>query len=207
MRSIVNILIDQLVEAPDKTSIQPVWVLPDGTIKILRPNMDHLTYVSDHPQLFGLSKKEQNDISDELLDESTHDRTHKFSPALEAEIEYQIDNFGSPSEDNDFESLTRSDIILRLMQDCDDPDLMAYEFRRELQDYGIEIGIYVANTKQQIDQIQQLGGGKKYDFKRGDRYYTFDSWDPLADADEESHPVSIPKTTAINDRQTDRTSD
>lgn len=94
----------------------------------------------------------------------------KFSADLESEIAERIEM----SED-----ATRLDVLKELMQDMDDRGMVAYEFRRELQDIGIMLGIFSAKTREQLDRVQISGGRKKYDFRRGDTFYVFDNWDAL----------------------------
>lgn len=106
--------------------------------------------------------------------------TIRFSQALEDEIAYLI---GAADEMDDGDQMTRAEAIRHLMEDMHDRDHPASEFRRELQDFGALIGVFVANTKAQIDEavvVSARGGSRpKYAFKRGDRYYVFESWKPL----------------------------
>ena len=105
-----------------------------------------------------------------------------FSPELEEEIKFQMDNYNEDQTGEiltEDDKLTIGDAIQRLMQDMDDPDHQASRFKKELENFGISIGIYKPITKLQMDRTQILGRGKKYDFKRGSIYYVFDSWEPL----------------------------
>jgi hypothetical protein len=97
----------------------------------------------------------------------------KFSQGLEEEIQYLIDLC------EDDEPRTRTDALVEIIQDSDMRDHWAWAFRRELQDFGIQVGLYTARSKQQIDEMAFCGRGKKYDFKRGENYYLFNSWDVL----------------------------
>jgi hypothetical protein len=106
--------------------------------------------------------------------------TIRFSQALEDEIDYLI---GARDEMDDGDQMTRAEAIRTLMGDMQDREHPASEFRRELQDFGAAIGVYVALTKDQLDNVTvwsaRSGYRQKYDFKRGDRYYVFESWKPL----------------------------
>lgn len=106
----------------------------------------------------------------------------KFSQKLEDEISYILDNFGEPSEANDFEKFTRYDAVRRLMEDMDDKDMIAYEFQKELRLFGIKIGIYRIITKDEMDRTTIMGRcKKKYDFKYNGNFYIFKDWEPLED--------------------------
>lgn len=102
----------------------------------------------------------------------------QFSSKLQEEIKFQQDTFAESADSG--EVLRVQDALQRMIQDMDDPGVVAYEFRRELQNIGIELGLWKPYTKAQIDEIVVMGGrGRKYCFKRGDRYYVWDSWKPL----------------------------
>lgn len=101
----------------------------------------------------------------------------KFSPELESEINYLKDNHNSDPLVGD-NKITRKDVIQDLMQDMDNPEHHASRFKKELLNFGIAIGIFKPITKEQMHQMQTLGG-KKYDFKLGGTYYFFDNWEPL----------------------------
>lgn len=120
---------------------------------------------------------------------------HKFSKGIEDEIEFLIDNYGPPSEVNDFSEYTRKDAIYDLMQDCDDPALIAYEYRSELHSYGIELGVWREITQEEMDNttIHTSSGrrAKKYDFKKNGKFYVFNSWDPLLESKENNHDLAI----------------
>jgi len=93
-----------------------------------------------------------------------------FSKELEVEIAEKMD----ASED-----AVRSICIKELMEDMDDRGLIAWDYRRELQNYGIAIGVFKEITEEDMQSII-VSSGKKYDFKRNGKYYSFDSWDGLA---------------------------
>lgn len=96
-----------------------------------------------------------------------------FSSGLQDEINHKIN---AAKESN--EVLSEGDAIHQLLDDSDFKDHPAYQFKKELQDIGISKGVFKSYTKNQIDNIVSTGG-KKYDFKRGDIYYRFESWQPL----------------------------
>jgi len=103
-----------------------------------------------------------------------------FSPGLEEEIQFQMDNFNeAPAEERDNQILTRAEAIKRMMEDTDDSQLTAYDFKKELENFGAKIGIFREISKEEIANTYISGHGNKYDFKRGDKYYVFDSWKPL----------------------------
>ena len=102
----------------------------------------------------------------------------RFSEKLEAEIAHKL-NAAAESADPDEPVFTRGAAIKELMQDADLPETTAHEFKRELEDFGIAAGIFTPKTKAQIANIVSIGRGKKYDFKRGEVYYRFESWKPL----------------------------
>ena len=93
-----------------------------------------------------------------------------FSKELEINIQYIMDCC-------DEYDRGRWEAVQMIMQDMDDISYWAILHRKELIDFGIEIGIYKAYTKYQIDISASTG--KKYDYKRGDKYYCFESWKPL----------------------------
>lgn len=115
-----------------------------------------------------------------------------LSSDLENEIGHLRQSFGESADPG--ESLSRNEAIKRLMEDMDDPDLYASKFKKELEDYGAKIGIYKPYTKSQLDQIT-VSRGRKYDFKRGDTYYVFESWEPLR----ESPAAGTPKVRSAFD--------
>jgi hypothetical protein len=98
--------------------------------------------------------------------------SHKFSDKLESEIEYLLDQ-----QDPD-EGLTREDMIQDMMKNMEDKDHWANEFRTELENYGIKVGIYRAITPEEMERTTTTSG-RKYDFKRGGTAYVFKSWAPL----------------------------
>jgi hypothetical protein len=104
----------------------------------------------------------------------------KFSTGLEEEIQYIMDTFNeSPPEDRDNEILTRPEAIHRIMQDMSDSGMIASDFKKELENFGAKIGIFKEISKEEMANTMISGRGRKYDFKRGDKYYVFDSWEPL----------------------------
>lgn len=109
-----------------------------------------------------------------MIDQKT---IEAFSKELQEEIRFKRqvskDSIepGEPIES--FES-----IIQMLMCEMDDPDFSS-TMRKELQDFGIKLGIFSANTKADLANIVVLGHGKKYDFKRGGIYYRFEDWKAL----------------------------
>ena len=109
----------------------------------------------------------------------------QFSQKLEDEISYIINNFGQPSEENDFETFTRYDAVRRLMDDMDDEQMIAHEFQKELRLFGIQIGMYRIITKDEMDRTTIMGRSqKKYEFKQKGVCYIFDSWKPLEELEE-----------------------
>jgi hypothetical protein len=99
---------------------------------------------------------------------------HEMSAPLEEEIAYQLGVDREEPEPGET-PYGRDDAIQWLMQNCDDPGNPAYRFRRELADFGIEIGIYQPMTENQMRSVVTTGK-KKYDFARGEFYYHFESW-------------------------------
>jgi len=99
----------------------------------------------------------------------------KFSKRLEAELEYLESCW-----EGDPESMfaTRKDRIRYVLELMDHKEHWAKDFRTELQNFGIEIGMYKPYTKAELDMIY-VNRGKKYDFKRGDLFYRFESWEPF----------------------------
>ena len=106
--------------------------------------------------------------------------TKRFSPELEAELRYRIEDLDHGDDD----APSREDVLQQLMQDCDNPEHVASEFKRELDDFGIEIGVYRETTIEEMARRVVMGRcRKKYDFKRGGRFYVFESWKPLVGPD------------------------
>ena len=101
--------------------------------------------------------------------------TTKFSAGLENEIETKLDS----AEPEEGKAFTRAHAIKELMQDADEKGHPAEEFRKELEDFGIKIGVYREIMKAEMERTTVMGGGKKHDFKRGVKAYVFDSWKPL----------------------------
>ena len=109
----------------------------------------------------------------------------KFSKALEEDIEHKLDCVGEPSEENDFQTFTRSDAVMELMQDMDMPDHYAYEHRNELRIFGICCGVFKEITQKEMDNMTVWSSSgrhcKKYDFKKNGKFYIFNTWDKLPD--------------------------
>ena len=96
-----------------------------------------------------------------------------FSKKLEADIEYLIDCC-------DEHKRGRWEAIWIIMEDCDIKTNFAWEHKTEINKFAIELGIYKAYTKEQIDEKMVFPKGrKKYCFKRVGKYYCFDSWNPI----------------------------
>lgn len=93
-----------------------------------------------------------------------------LSQGLREEIEFYLEQ--SEGE------MTVGDVIRDMIADMDIRGTNAYEFRKELQGIGIRYGVFKPYTKSQIDQIK-VTRGKAYDFKRGEVFYVFDTWDRL----------------------------
>jgi hypothetical protein len=92
----------------------------------------------------------------------------KFSKRLEAEIDDRVAMRGN----------TREEAVLDLLMECDDREMVAWDFRYELRDYGIKIGVFREITPGEIERTV-VSSGKAWDFKRNGKYYVFDSWTPL----------------------------
>lgn len=106
----------------------------------------------------------------------------KFSPALEGEIRFKIETSADSVEDGE-EVKTRAEVLRELMEDMDYPEHVASEFKRELEGFGIEIGVFREITKEEMSRIFVIGGDrKKYSFKRGGKFYKFETWKPMENA-------------------------
>ena len=110
--------------------------------------------------------------------------THVFSTEVEEEISDRLDNFGPPNEMNDFQTLTRSEVVKEIMQDSDDEEHALFGFaKQELRQFGIDVGVYREITKEEMNNMQVMrSSGKrcqKYDFKQDGKFYLFDSWSKL----------------------------
>jgi hypothetical protein len=95
-----------------------------------------------------------------------------FSKKIEDEINYLV---------NDVEReypYSRNDAIKDLMQDCDDNETIAWDFRKELNAFAIKIGVYKEMTQWDLDNTI-VTRGKVYDLKVNKKFYKFDSWLPL----------------------------
>jgi hypothetical protein len=89
---------------------------------------------------------------------------------LREEIEFYLEN--SEGE------MTVGDVLRDMITDMNIPETNAYELRKELQNIGIRYGVFKPHTKSQMGQIQ-ASRGKAYDFKRGEVFYVFETWDRL----------------------------
>jgi N12 class adenine-specific DNA methylase/DNA-directed RNA polymerase specialized sigma subunit len=106
----------------------------------------------------------------------------KMSQGLAQEMDAQVES----SNDSE-ETITRNSVLKSLIQDADDSDAAAYDYRKELQEIGLSLGLYKGYTKEQLKDIQVMGSSsekvkgknRKYDFKRGDLHYRFEGWGPL----------------------------
>lgn len=107
--------------------------------------------------------------------------TWVFSPDVEEEISYliQIHEDSRDTEDAEDAPLSRAEAVQQMMQDSDGRDHWSADYRKELQTFGIAVGIFKAKTKEQLARIVSIGRGKKYDFKRGEQFFCFTSWKPL----------------------------
>ncbi len=107
-------------------------------------------------------------------------------PPLAPQVESEIANRVNAANESD-ETFPRSGALIELLQDMDNRDSVAFTIKKELQDFGISVGIFKPNTLAQVQERKrnQIGRGKGYDFKRGDIYYVFDSWKPLGGLAEE----------------------
>lgn len=106
-----------------------------------------------------------------------------FSKGLNNEVEYLLDSSEEMIED-DFggdRGAARKEIIKELIQDMDEPDHPAGEFKKELEDYGVKVGVFREITKDEMARtvVISRSRGKKYDFKRGGKFYVFKDWKPL----------------------------
>jgi hypothetical protein len=102
----------------------------------------------------------------------------KFSKGLEAEIDSYTDVISERWTAYGEKPYSKKEILQELMQDhMDNPQHPISKYKRELQDFGAKIGIWKSVSKTQLKEM--VAPGKKYEFKRGDKYYVFDSWKPL----------------------------
>ena len=108
-----------------------------------------------------------------------------FSKSLLSEIKYYKDIWEDDGGCIESYFSTNHGIILFLMEDMDIKESLGNEYKYELQNYAVKIGIYKPHTKKQIDDkmVFTTNGKrrKKYDFKRKDKYYVFESWQPIND--------------------------
>ena len=115
----------------------------------------------------------------------------KFSKGLEAEIDSYTDVISERWTAYGEKPYSKKEILQELMQDhMDNPQHPISKYKRELQDFGAKIGIWKSVSKTQLKEM--VAPGKKYEFKRGDKYYVFDSWKPLMKKAQVSKP-SAPK--------------
>lgn len=98
-----------------------------------------------------------------------------FSKELESDIKHKINTAEESLDEGETLQYTREDAIRELMQDMDEPEHYAFLHKKELEDFAIKESIYKPYTKEQLSQIQ-VSSGRKYDFKRGDKYYRFEGW-------------------------------
>ena len=108
---------------------------------------------------------------------------HVFSKEVEGEITERLAMW-EPDESNDFETITRSDVVKDLMQYTDESDHAFFGFcRKELRQFGIDVGVYREMSKWEMDHTHVASSSgrsvKKYDFKQNGKFYIFDSWDKL----------------------------
>lgn len=102
----------------------------------------------------------------------------RFSSELAAEIAYRVESFNEQDEaDRDGQTIDESEVIKEMITEMDDRASFAYQHRKELEDYAINIGVYKGLTKDELSSI--VSNGKKYDFKSGGLYYVFTSWDAI----------------------------
>lgn len=116
-------------------------------------------------------------VTDKVATESI-EVTTKFSKGLESEIDYYTDAISERWTVHSEKPYSKKEILQELMQDhMDNPQHPISKYKSELQDFGAKIGIWKPVSKTQLKDM--VVPGKKYDFKRGDKYYIFNSWDPL----------------------------
>ena len=97
----------------------------------------------------------------------------------EFKFRYSIYEYEYESGGTD-EAFDVADTLMMFIQDMDDQDSNVYPMRRELQNIGIELGIFKPYTKEQLKNIVMVGrNARKFDFKRNDTYFVFTDWDVL----------------------------
>ena len=98
-----------------------------------------------------------------------------LSPGLRNEIQFRVE---AVAEMGESESLSLNEALKQTILDAEYSEGPATEFRKELQNIQIQLGIVKPYT---LDQLKEryVSRGKKYDFKRGNIYYAFESWLPL----------------------------
>ena len=105
----------------------------------------------------------------------------KFSPGLLAEIEIYM---GDPDEP-EWGTKPFEVALMEVMQDSDDPCRpIQFEFRNELREIGIKLGIFGVITEKEMANSMVISTDtgrscKKYDFKKKGVCYRFVSWKPL----------------------------
>ena len=99
-----------------------------------------------------------------------------LSDKLKAEIQFMQETFAESADDG--EALSTAEALRRLMEDCDDKQTVAAEFKQELRKLEIELGITRVISQNEMDNTY-VTRGKKYDFKANGIFYVFDSWEPL----------------------------
>lgn len=112
----------------------------------------------------------------------------KVSKALWDEIKILQEIFAESADEG--EVLSKSEALRRLMEDYDEPDSVAYSFRKELRKLSIDLGIVKTYTKKDLINIY-ISRGKKYDFKKGDLFYSWETWEPLEKLIDKDYEISI----------------
>jgi len=92
------------------------------------------------------------------------------SPLLE-EINYRIETTKESEEETTFK-----DELQYLISEIGEESVR--QFKKELEDIGIHLGIYKEIGIDKLKNIE-VSRGKRYDIKRNGKYYIFDSWVPL----------------------------
>jgi hypothetical protein len=127
--------------------------------------------------------------------------TPKMSKGLSDEVDQAIQG----SHDSG-EIISRWDALKQLIEDYNDKDLPAYEFREELRKIQADLGVLEPYTKEQVDRIV-VTGGKKYEFKKGDIFYVFNSWKKFPslnnDGTYDDQGNVIPLSQRFNTRKSD----
>jgi hypothetical protein len=95
----------------------------------------------------------------------------QFSPKLEAEISERL--YINHEDGGD---MTRADYVKELIQDSDDRDAVAFDFRKELREYAIEVGIYVVVSDAEYHDTVVHGNKSKMYYRHKGLRYRFESW-------------------------------